>query len=304
MRSSPGNSIVQASLFSAQEVLLESISDPIYSLRTEPSHEEIRELAASMKALGLLHPIIVVRLSDSSGFRLIAGYRRLQAAKQLGWRTIPACVIKANESDQIMLSLAENLDRRDVDPLRVAEALHSLRVRSGVNLDELAKNFGKSPQWVSNLLRLNRYNSLFREAVEVGDLHLQHCLEICVLGKVDSMAQAIRFARKIKLSVRDLREYIRLLKRIDEIKEALRCCNSQEERQQLTIELQELNVRLGTLEGMEKTAPVASRSRDAPCDSCGRSALRRHMHSVRLCPSCYLSLARRLTRRECHDRKK
>jgi len=288
---------------SVQEVFIESISDPVCFLRSEPGHEEVNELANSLQAMGLLHPVVVARLGNS-GFRMVAGYRRLLAAKKLGWKTIPACVIEANECNEIMLSLTENLDRKDADPLRIAEALCCLHMRSGLALRELAVIFKRSPEWLSNLLRVNKYSHFFREAVETGDLHLQHCLEICVLGKVDLMARALRFARRVRPRVKELREYVRLLKRIDEIGEALRSCSLQDEREQLTIELKELNIRLETLEGVEKRNRATFRSREVTCDLCGSNTLRRDMHSVRLCRSCYPKATARLIREDNHDREK
>jgi ParB family chromosome partitioning protein len=295
--------IILAYPLSLTEVLVESIRNPLYFLRDEPSREEIEELANSLQCSGLINPIVVSRLGD--GFRLVTGYRRLLAAKRLGWEKIPACVIEANESNEIIISLAENLDRKDVDPLRVAEALRSLHLKSGLPLKDLAARLKKSPEWLSNLLRILQYSAIFSEGVKAGDLSLQHCLEICTLGNAESMERAVRFARKVKPNVRVLREYVKLLKRIHEIKEALRGCESQEKREQLTAEMKNINDQLNVLEGMKKRIYKTKRSNKAACDLCEEMMLRRDIHSVKLCPLCYQQFAawrRNLAKEEKDDR--
>ena len=223
------------------------------------------------------------------GFRLVAGYRRFLAAKKLGWKTIPAYVLKADDFEEIIVSLEENLRREDPDILLVAQAVHHLCVTSGFPPEKIAKKFKRSRQWVSNMHRIHRYSNLFREGVEAGFLKLQHCLEICVLHKADSMAQAIRFTKKVKPLVIDLRQYVKILQRVDEIKEALRK-RPQDNREQLINELKALNIQLETFEGIKKRNSKFDRAKEIPCDCCSKNVLRRHIHAIRLCPSCYTKM--------------
>ncbi len=139
------NGEIQASVESLSIDLIESKGNP----RKSFDKETLSELAGTMKDVGLLQPILV--RGKGSKFELIAGERRLRAAKMLGWKTIPAIVKSVDELDPEKISSAkilENLQREDLSKEELSLAVSEL-ANSGYSQAEIAKTLGKSKQWVS-----------------------------------------------------------------------------------------------------------------------------------------------------------
>lgn len=123
--------------------------------RKDFNPEALEDLKASIREHGILEPLIVrpVGPKDCSTYELVAGERRLRAAKDLGLKDVP-CIIKVLDDHQAReLMIIENLQREDLQPLEVAHALEDL-LAGGITQEELAKKLGKSQGWISNSLRL------------------------------------------------------------------------------------------------------------------------------------------------------
>jgi ParB family chromosome partitioning protein len=154
--------------------------------------EALGALADSIRRHGLLQPIVVRRLPGH--YELIAGERRLQAAKRAGLHTIPVIVREARPEDRLELALIENLQRENLTPLEEAEAYRHLIDANGLTQDEIAVRVGKSRPTITNSLRLLGLPEAVKTQLETGELSAGHAR--AVLTVPGEQAQ-VAFAREI-----------------------------------------------------------------------------------------------------------
>ena len=173
--------------------------------RTRFDEPEIRGLAASIEAVGLLQPIIVRRTDD--GFCVVAGERRLRASKLAGLKKIRAIVIEADEVKNLTLALIENIQRTDLNPIDEAEAYKVLVDRFNLRQQDIAARVGKDRATVANSLRLLQLPGEIREALSGGEISAGHAK---VLLSVDGARQTALFREIMKkaLSVRALEQVV------------------------------------------------------------------------------------------------
>lgn len=160
--------------------------------RTEFNPEALAELAASIKAQGVLQPLLV-RPRVSGGYELIAGERRLRAAKLAGLARVPVVVREADDRTAFELALVENLQREDLDPLEEAEAYRRLLGDFGYTQEELSKKVGKDRATVANSLRLLNLSDEFKDDLREGRMTPGHARAIMMAGS-ETLMQAIRDA--------------------------------------------------------------------------------------------------------------
>lgn len=135
------------------QVPVEEIRPNPQQPRLEFSQAGLDELAESMKKYGVIQPLIVTRSGDH-GYELIAGERRLRAAKLAGLATVPAIIREARKQEQLELSLLENIQRHDLNPLEEAIAYKRLLDEFNCTQEELSERLGKSRPAIANMLRL------------------------------------------------------------------------------------------------------------------------------------------------------
>ena len=167
----------------------------------------IEELAASIREVGVLQPLVV--RSTSGGFELIAGERRLRAAKEAGLERVPVLIRQAEDNESMELALVENLQRENLSPLETAAAYQALMEGFGLTKDQLARRLGKSRAAVTNTLRLTQLPEPVRDILGQGRLSEGHARAL--LG-LDTEEQMVRLARRVqdeKLSVRQTEELVR-----------------------------------------------------------------------------------------------
>lgn len=172
---------------------------------------ELEELAASIKANGLLQAIVVRRSVTGRTFELVAGERRLRAVKQLGWREIPAQIRDVDDQTLLVLALVENLQRQDLGPLEEAKGYESLRDTFGYSQRQIGKAVGKSRSTVANMLRLLTLPPSVRRLVEEGELSMGHGRAI--LG-VDDPVKAADLARQAVANDWSVRETERRIREL------------------------------------------------------------------------------------------
>ncbi len=140
--------------------------------RREMNDASLAELAASLKSTGLIQPIIVRKIE--TGYQLIAGERRLRAAKIAGLKTIPAIVRQVDAFTQAQMALVENIQREDLNPIDRAQAYRALMSQLGLTHQELAIRLGEDRSSISNFIRLLDLADPVRELIRSGKLSLGH----------------------------------------------------------------------------------------------------------------------------------
>jgi ParB family transcriptional regulator, chromosome partitioning protein len=173
--------------------------------RKEFRSEELEELVASIREIGVLQPIVVRPIAGAEAaphFELIMGERRLRATKQLGLTSIPAVIKNTADEDMLRDALLENLHRANLNALEEASAYQQLLADFGITQDELAHRIGRSRPQITNTLRLLKLPAGVQKRVAAGILTAGHARAILAVGDASAME---RLADKIvneDLSVR------------------------------------------------------------------------------------------------------
>jgi ParB family chromosome partitioning protein len=171
--------------------------------RQSMDEAKVAELAASIKSTGLIQPIVVRKTGDEV-YQLIAGERRLRAAKLAGLTAIPAILREASSYEQAQMALVENIQREDLNPIERASSYRALMDQLGLTQAELANRLGEDRSSIANHLRLLELNENVRELVRVGKLSLGHAK---LLAGVNDPIEQERLANLVlgqDLSVRNL----------------------------------------------------------------------------------------------------
>jgi ParB family chromosome partitioning protein len=165
-------------------------------------------LAASVKAQGLLQPLLV-RARSEGGYELIAGERRLRAAREAGLATVPAVVREADDRESLVLGLVENVAREQLSPVEESRAYAVLLDEFGLSLGEIAERVGRSKPSVSNRLRLLELPDEVLEMLSAGELSEGHARAVLALPDHDARKALARRAVKNGLSVRQVEQATR-----------------------------------------------------------------------------------------------
>ncbi|UFJ40438.1 ParB/RepB/Spo0J family partition protein [Brevibacillus humidisoli] len=191
------------------EVAVAEIRPNPYQPRKEFDPEALQELAESIKEHGIIQPLIVRK--SIKGYELVAGERRLRAAKEAGLATVPV-VIKTYSDQQLMeIALIENLQRENLNPIEEAEAYQKLIDHCSYTQDELAQKVGKSRPHVANMLRLLHLPERIRKLVSTSALSMGHARAILPVENHDLQWQLANDVIKQELSVRQLEEIVKEL---------------------------------------------------------------------------------------------
>jgi ParB family transcriptional regulator, chromosome partitioning protein len=190
-----------------QQLRLDAIVPNRYQPRQQFSESDLASLARSLKENGLLQPILVRRKGDGI-FELIAGERRLRAAKLAGLEKIAAVIRNCSDQESMVLALVENLQRDDLNPMETARAYHRMVNEFGLTQDAVAEKVGRDRSSIANMLRLMTLPVEIQELVESNQLSTGHAKVI--LGLVAPEAQ-MQLARRIIQNSLSVREAERLL---------------------------------------------------------------------------------------------
>lgn len=190
----------------AGELSVDEIRSNPYQPRADFDPEKLDELARSIRANGVIQPILVRPSPDGAGYQVIAGERRFLAAKQAGRRTIPAIVRNASRKEMLGFALVENLQREDLNPMDEARAYQRMAAEFDLTQEQIAGHVGKNRATVANALRLLNLPLSVQELVSRGTLSTGHArclLSVPSAVEQESLAQAIL---KRGLSVRQAEE--------------------------------------------------------------------------------------------------
>ena len=187
---------------SVKEVDLLKIKPGRFQPRSNFDNEKLEELTASIKNQGVLSPILVRELGLNE-FEVIAGERRLRAAKMAGLKTIPCLIDQKEDQDALVSALIENLQREDLNPVEEARGLDRLKREFGLTQDEVASSTGKARSTVANSLRILSLPASVLELLAFGKIEKGHAKLLASM----SPEEADKLAKKIvsqKISVKDL----------------------------------------------------------------------------------------------------
>jgi ParB family chromosome partitioning protein len=164
------------------EIPLERIGVNPNQPRKAFDQEALAELSASIKASGIIQPVVVRRRGD--GYELIAGERRWRAARMAGLDRVPAVVRDATDAQSLELALVENLLREDLNPMEEAEAYQSLLAQFGWTQEELGERVGRKQSTIANALRILRLPEAIQEDLRAGRLTMGHARALLALPSV------------------------------------------------------------------------------------------------------------------------
>jgi ParB family transcriptional regulator, chromosome partitioning protein len=190
------------------EIPVQGVSPNPKQPRTHFDEETIDSLAASIREVGILQPIVVRRVAGR--YELIAGERRLRAARKAGLATIPAVVRDSDDADTLREAIIENIHREDLGPIELAEAFRALLDDLGLKQETLAERLGVSRSHIANTLRLLQLSPDVQQLLVDGKIQAGHARTL--LGLPDPEAQAALALRAAAegLSVREVEDLVRL----------------------------------------------------------------------------------------------
>lgn len=189
------------------EISIDSISPNPYQARTVWNDQELAELAESIKANGIIQPIIVRR--TVSGYQLIAGERRFRAAKMVSLESIPALVREATDEQMHEWSLVENIHRSDLNPIERARAYQNYLSSFSLTQAEAAKRLGEDRSVVANYLRLLDLPPELKQMLAECRLSMGHARAILALPTDELRRKLANRAMAGRLSVRDVERLVR-----------------------------------------------------------------------------------------------
>ena len=175
-----------------QELSIDKVAPNPDQPRKKFREQEIEELAATLLSVGLIEPIVVRRKDD--GFEIISGERRWRAAKQAGFRKIPAVVKQVNESQALEMAIIENVKREDLTVIEEARAYEALMGLSGSKAADVAKKVGKDRATITNLIRLLKLPEEVLELIEDRKLSGGAARPLLTLGDRKTI---VKLAKKI-----------------------------------------------------------------------------------------------------------
>jgi ParB family chromosome partitioning protein len=195
---------------SVQEISLAELEMNPFQPRRHFDQPALEELAATIREHGVLTPVVVRR--GLNGFQIIAGERRIRAARLAGLTRIPAVVKEASDSEALEIALVENLQREDLNPLEAAEAYQRLVEEFNLTQEEVAGRLGRDRSSVANALRLLRLPRRIREDLASGTLSEGHARALLGLEKQADQLKARDLVVKRGLTVRATEALVRRLK--------------------------------------------------------------------------------------------
>src|SRR5580698_5182223 len=178
-----------------------------FQTRTQFDEAKLAELTASVAASGVVQPI-VVRAIPGGRYQLITGERRWLASQRAGKATIPSIVREVSDGQAMEMTIVENLQRADLNPMEQARAYHRLSQDFHLTQEQMATRTGKDRASVSNFLRLLKLPSSVQQNVESGEITFGHARALLALESPEVIAAAAQKVLTLHLSVRSTENYI------------------------------------------------------------------------------------------------
>ena len=184
------------------EIDLDHIEVNPFQPRSNFNDESIKELATSIKELGVIQPITVRKLGFNE-FQLVSGERRYRASKLLGLETIPAYIRIANDQESLEMALVENIQRQDLDPIEIALSYQRLIDEINLTQEKLSDRVGKKRSTIANYLRLLKLDPIIQTGMRDGFLSMGHGRALVNIEKKQDQIALYEKIISNNLSVRD-----------------------------------------------------------------------------------------------------
>ncbi len=181
-----------------------------YQPRSHFATEELAQLSDSIRSQGVLQPLLVRRLE--MGYELVAGERRLRAAKMAGLETVPVVVKDVSNAEMVEMAIVENIQRENLNPMEEAEAYHQLITEFGLTQEQASARVGKSRSAVANFLRLRQLPAPIKESITQGRLSMGHARALLGADTPAQQSAAWRAIIQKSLSVRQTEDLVKRLR--------------------------------------------------------------------------------------------
>ena len=192
------------------EIELGHIQVNPYQPRTYFNEEALRELASSIRELGVIQPITVRKVGNT--FQLVSGERRFRASKLVGKSTIPAYIRIANDQEMLEMALVENIQRKNLDPIEVALSYQRLIEEIQLTQEELSTRVGKKRSTVTNYLRLLKLDPILQTGMRDGFISMGHGRALINIENSDDQLAIYERILREQLSVRQTEKLVKILK--------------------------------------------------------------------------------------------
>jgi ParB family chromosome partitioning protein len=190
-----------------REIPIDQIERNPFQTRGSMDENALKELAASIAATGVVQPVLVRPLADNR-FQLIAGERRWRASKLAGKTTVPAILRHVSDEQAMEMTIVENLQRTDLNPMEQARAYDRLGQQFKMTQEQMAQRTGKDRASVANFLRLLRLPTEVQQKVESGNLSFGHARTLLSLESPDAILKAAQKVSALSMSVRQTESYV------------------------------------------------------------------------------------------------
>ncbi len=191
----------------AREIPLDQIDPNPFQTRSQMNEEQLAELSASITANGVVQPVLVRPLLNGR-FQLIAGERRWRASQLAGKATIPAILRQVSDEQAMEITIVENLQRADLNPMEQARAFERLSREFHMTQEQMAVRTGKDRATVANFLRLLRLPTSVQARVESGELSFGHARTLLAFEHAEEIEKAAQRIGALSLSVRQTENYV------------------------------------------------------------------------------------------------
>lgn len=197
------------------ELDIDSIEVNPFQPRTNFNEESLRELASSIRELGVIQPITVRKLAFNN-YQLVSGERRFRASKLIGLETIPAYIRIANDQESLEMALVENIQRQDLDPIEIALSYQRLIDEINLTQEQMSERVGKKRSTIANYLRLLKLDPIIQTGMRDGFISMGHGR---AMVNIESPVDQLEVYEKIisnKLSVRATEQLVKNLNNQEE----------------------------------------------------------------------------------------
>ena len=220
----PSNDIKSVTDKNADQVVGSIVALELHTIEMNPfqprssfNEESLRELASSIKELGVIQPITVRKLGFNK-FQLVSGERRYRASKLIGKESIPAFIRIANDQESLEMALVENIQRQDLDPIEIALSYQRLIEEIKVTQEQLSDRVGKKRSTIANYLRLLKLDPIIQTGMRDGFIAMGHGRAIINISNLGEQLDIYEKVISENLSVRETEALVRTLKDSYEIK--------------------------------------------------------------------------------------